>query len=73
MQTTEIIQLGEKVLDGQPISYEEAIGLNSIATEDIPLLAAYANKIRAKFAGKTVDMCGIISARAGQCSEDCKF
>ena len=73
MQTTEIIRLGENVLDGQLISYEEAIGLNSIAAEDIPLLAAYANKIRAKFAGKTVDMCGIISARAGHCSEDCKF
>ncbi|VBB06816.1 radical sam [Lucifera butyrica] len=73
MTDLEIIRLGKKVLQGASITYEEAMRLQSVKTEDIPLLAAYANKIRHTYAGTTVEMCGIINARSGLCSEDCKF
>lgn len=73
MDSQQIAALGEKILAGYSISRQEALDLTEIAPADIPLLAAYANKIRHVFAGNGVDMCGIISARSGKCSEDCKF
>lgn len=68
-----IAELGEKVLGGKALTREEALALSQIDEVDVPLLAAYAHKIRAAFAGKTVELCGIINARSGLCSEDCKF
>lgn len=68
-----IVALGEKVLSGVPVTYDEALDLETVKSEDIPLFSAYAHKIRNKFSGKDVDMCGIINARSGMCSEDCKF
>ena len=73
MEYRGIIALGEYILQGNQINYEDALTLTQVKTVDIPLLAAFANKIRQKFAGKVVDMCGLVSARSGMCSEDCKF
>lgn len=73
MNAREVVELGEKILSGYSITYEEAMAITQIADVDIPLLAAYAHKIREVFSGSSVDMCGIISARSGLCSEDCKF
>lgn len=73
MNYREIITLGESILQGHKIHYEEALELTKVIDEDIPLLSAFANKIRIQFAGKGVDMCGIVNARSGMCSEDCKF
>ncbi|WP_018703785.1 biotin synthase BioB [Anaeromusa acidaminophila] len=70
---SEIIRLGEQVLTGRQLSGEEALALTRIDVTDIPLLAAYAHKVRQAFGGNHVDMCGVLSARTGQCSEDCKF
>ncbi len=73
MDAKYIIKLGEMVLDGYSLTSAEALSLVAIALEDIPLLGAYAHKIRAKFAGPGVEMCGVINARSGLCTEDCKF
>lgn len=68
-----IIALGEYILQGNQINYEDALRLTEVTRDDIPLLAAFANKIRQQFTGNGVDMCGLVSARSGMCSEDCKF
>lgn len=73
MDSLTIVALGERVLTGAPVTYDEALDLDTVKNEDIPLLSAYAHKIRSKFAGQDIDMCGIINARSGMCSEDCKF
>lgn len=73
METRQIVTLGEEILAGYQPTYNDALNLTRVEQADIPILAAYANKIRLKFAGKHVDMCGIINARSGMCSEDCKF
>ncbi|HWR42775.1 biotin synthase BioB [Sporomusa sp.] len=73
MDSKHIVKLGEMVLDGYRITTADARSLAEIGEEDIPLLGAYANKIRAKFAGTSVDMCGVVNARSGMCTEDCKF
>jgi biotin synthase len=69
----QIVALGEKVLAGYRLSGDDAAALTGVTGPDIPVLAAYANKIRHHFAGDGVDMCGIVNARSGLCSEDCKF
>jgi len=68
-----IIALGEYILKGNQINYEDSLRLTEVTTDDIPILAAFANKIRQQFTGNGVDMCGLVSARSGMCSEDCKF
>jgi len=73
MNYREIFTFGESILQGHKINYEEALQLTTVINEDIPLLSAFANKIRIQFAGQGVDMCGIVNARSGMCSEDCKF
>ncbi len=42
---------------------------------ELPLaeLIARANKIRKRFAGNRVELCNILNAKSGLCSEDCKF
>ncbi|MDU4962502.1 MAG: biotin synthase BioB [Sporomusaceae bacterium] len=65
--------LGEKVLSGGSITFDEALALTEIADNEIPVLLGIANKIRDEFTGKAVDTCQIVNARSGNCSEDCKF
>lgn len=73
MSPAELIHLGEAVLNGHRLTPSEALALCQTAKENIPLAAAYANKIRHAYCGDGVDMCGLINARSGQCSEDCRF
>ncbi|MDR3563133.1 MAG: biotin synthase BioB [Negativicutes bacterium] len=73
MNAHHIVTLGEKVLAGYRLTADDALALSQVARPDIPLLAAYANKVRHHFAGEGVDMCGLVNARSGRCSEDCKF
>lgn len=73
MDDSAIVALGQKVLSSGTITYDEALTMETIQDEDVPLLSAYAHKIRHKFAGDKVELCGIINARSGLCSEDCKF
>ncbi|WP_097028158.1 biotin synthase BioB [Clostridium peptidivorans] len=66
--------LEEKVLGGQFISFEEAMKLAGIeGKEDIAELCNSANNIREFFCGREVDLCSIMNAKSGHCSEDCKF
>lgn len=73
MNARDIVALGEAVLAGRAVTRADALALAGAGEEDTPLLAAYANKIRTRFAGRTADMCGVVSARGGLCPEDCKF
>lgn len=68
-----MMQLGEKVLAGQEISFAEANGLAEISDENLPFLLAMADKIRKQYVGDAVDCCAIINGRSGRCTEDCKY
>lgn len=68
-----IVSIGERVLKGGNITYEEAIELGKAEGSDIILLCSFANKIREKFNGNHVDLCSVINAKSGNCSEDCAF
>ena len=62
--------LTSKVLSGGEITREEALFLYSQPLEE---LCESANEIRSKFCGNNFDMCTIINAKSGRCSENCKF
>lgn len=70
---SDIIRIGDRVLAGGDITYEEAVLLGKAGGSDIFLLCGFASEIREKFAGNKVDLCSVINAKSGNCPEDCAF
>jgi biotin synthase len=69
-----ITALGERVLVGGQISREEALFLFHLEdSADIFDLLSWANRLREKFKGNKIHLCSIVNAKAGACSENCKF
>ncbi|MDF2501160.1 MAG: Biotin synthase [Anaerosporomusa subterranea] len=73
MSLTFLCEIGNKVLNGGAVTFDEALALTQIKENDIPILLGIANKVRDEFTGKEVDTCEIVNARSGNCSENCKF
>ena len=65
-----INKLKDKILSGYNITYNEALSL--IETPLNELLEA-ADEIRKHFCSNIFDICSIINAKSGRCSENCKF
>lgn len=65
-----IKKLKEKILLGDAITYNEALSLINAPFNE--LLSA-ADEIRKHFCKNIFDVCSIINAKSGKCSEDCKF
>lgn len=63
-------QLKKDVIDGHHISMEEALELYMQPLENLILAS---DKIRMHFCSNHFDLCTIINARSGSCSENCKF
>ena len=59
-----------KIINGYDITREEALKLIDVALDD---LCFTANNIRRYFCSNIFDMCSIINAKSGKCSENCKF
>ncbi|MGH7981321.1 MAG: biotin synthase BioB, partial [Limisphaerales bacterium] len=69
-----ISALGERVLAGGGISRDEAMFLFDLEkSADIFDLLSQANRIRERFKGNKIHLCSIVNAKAGACSENCKF
>ena len=67
-------ELGQRVIDGGDVNREEAMWLFELSsTADIFELMAWANRIREHYKGNKIHLCSIINAKAGGCSENCKF
>lgn len=69
----EVSRLARKVLAGGTLSPQEAEILILLPDEATPFLLGWADIIRKYFRGTEVDLCAIVNARAGRCSEDCRF
>lgn len=65
--------IGEKVLGGKKISFPEAQKLLQVDMSDFVDLIAVANRVRHQFVSEGIDLCTIINAKSGRCSEDCRF
>lgn len=63
----------DKILEGRRIETAEAGAIASAVGADIGDLFAAANRVRLHFRGDAVDLCSIVNAKSGACSEDCSF
>ena len=63
-------KIKNKILSEEKITYGEAL---SLADAPINQLISAADEIRKHFCGNIFDICSIINAKSGRCSEDCKF
>ncbi|MGB5824108.1 MAG: biotin synthase BioB [Proteocatella sp.] len=65
-----VTELKNKVLEGETITRADALELFK---QPLKELAEAADEIRRYFCGNDFDLCSIINAKSGQCSENCKF
>lgn len=69
-----IRELGERIIDGGQLTRDEALWMFSLEdTADIFDLMSVANRVREHFKGNKIHLCSIVNAKAGGCSENCKF
>jgi len=69
----EIRKIGDKVLEEKNVSMKEVLPLLKAKGPDVLDLAAVANRVREEFNGNEIDLCSLLSAKSGRCSEDCAF
>ena len=55
------------------IAAEEALSLLKTKGPEMYDLFFRANRVRLAHRGDTVNLCGIVNAKSGMCTEDCKF
>lgn len=63
-------EMKDKILRGKWIGREEALRL---AEEPLEELRQAADEIRRKVCGSGFDLCTIVNAKCGRCSEDCRY
>ena len=64
-------EIKDRILNGGAISQDEALALLTYADKDE--LYAAANEIRLHFRGDKMEMCSILNAKSGKCTQDCKW
>ncbi len=68
-----IREMESKAIDGGRLSYEEGCRLMSAEGPDIMDLISTANRVRLHYFGDRINLCSIINAKSGACSENCSF
>lgn len=68
-----ISQALDTVLGGGKLDRDEAAVLSRASGADLVDLFAAANRVRERFRGNALDICSIVNAKSGACSEDCAF
>ncbi|MDR1255240.1 MAG: biotin synthase BioB [Puniceicoccales bacterium] len=66
----EVTSYKSKILRGECIHKVDALRLADANLKD---LCSAANEIRERLCGTTFDLCSIINAKSGRCSENCKY
>lgn len=66
-------QLKQKILTGKQLTKEEALALANTNGDKLMNLLKAANQIKNEFNGPQVNLCSIVNAKSGSCTEDCQF
>lgn len=73
MDVSKIKQLTKQILTGSALTRQQAIDLLPLKKAELPTLLSCSEIIRRQFRGDKVSLCSIISAKSGNCPEDCAF
>lgn len=63
----------KKILSGSAISGDDAMLLAGCGSEYSDAIIRAAASVRAAFSGNEIELCAIVNARSGLCSEDCAY
>lgn len=65
--------MASQVLDGRPISREQAMSIVEASDVDLPAILAAGYRIRHHYFGNTVQLYFLMNAKSGLCPEDCHY
>lgn len=66
--------LADRIMAGESVDRDEALWMFHLENQaDITDLMSAANRLREHFKGNKIHLCSIVNAKAGGCSENCKF
>ena len=68
-----IASAADRVISGDRLELSEALLLATADDADRIDLLSSANLVREHFRGTAVDICSIVNAKSGACSEDCRY
>jgi biotin synthase len=63
----------DSILEGNSVDYATVSELAHVENSDLWDLFSAAGRIREHFRGAKVDICSIVNAKSGACSEDCSY
>jgi biotin synthase len=64
---------GATALQSGAVDYHDAMRLSHASGTDLAALFTMATRVRERFHDTTVDICSIVNAKSGACSENCSF
>lgn len=62
-----------KTLSGKGITRDEALAISELDGHHVEVLLDLADRVRKANTGDRIDLCSIMAAKVGHCSENCKF
>lgn len=68
-----LLETSKGILNNEELAFSKAIYFSKLEGEDVLDLISLANRVRKEYAGEGIDLCSIINAKSGACSEDCYF
>ncbi len=68
-----MIDLKKKTDTGAPLTEQEALAILKLTVEEMDALFEITEALRRKKWGNKVQLCSIVNAKSGNCSEDCTF
>ncbi len=68
-----IREMETKAIEGGRLSYDEGCRLMTAEGPDVMDLMSSANRVRIHYYGDRINLCSIVNAKSGACSENCSF
>lgn len=66
-------QLTKQAIDKMNIDLQDALKIWDLGRKEPFSVMAAASRIREHFKGNRITLCGIVNAKSGRCTEDCRF